>query len=123
MTYSYWYLIFGGKIYQFSIYSLLTVRCISLRLATIRTMATTGKSQFALVHWIEDDQVSVVTTRATVEGYKAEVGTIVKMKWKKEKIPYDVEVLKLSGMVDQHVYLLELPAVANTVAIQYSTGT
>ena len=82
------------------------MRCISLRLATIRTMAATGKSQLALVHWIEDDQVSVVTTRATVEGYKAEVEAIVKMKWKKEKIPYDVEVLKLSGMVDQHVYLL-----------------
>ena len=77
------------------------VTLLSLKLASyLRTMATSGKNQHALVHWIADDKVGIVSTRAIVEGYKAEVGTIVKMKWKKEKIPYDVEVLKLSGTAD-----------------------
>jgi len=62
-------------------------------------MATSGKSQLSLVHWITDDKVGLLSTRARVE---AEVGTIVKMKWKIEKIPYNVEVFKLSGTVNLH---------------------
>ena len=56
-----------------------------------------GKSQLAFVHWITDDKVGILSTRAIVE---AEVETIVKMKWKKEKIPYNIQVLKLSGTVN-----------------------
>jgi len=61
------------------------------------TMDKGGKSQYALVYWIMDDKVGIMPTKATVEGYRAEVGATIKMRWRGEKVPNDVEVLKLSG--------------------------
>lgn len=52
------------------------------------------------MYWISDDMVGVTSTRAMVKGYKAEVGGTVPIKWKKEKIPHDAEILKLSGMAN-----------------------
>ena len=43
-----------------------------------------------------DDKVGIMPTKATVEGYRAEVRATIKMRWRGEKVPYDVEVLKLS---------------------------
>jgi len=44
------------------------------------TMDKGGKSQYALVYWIMDDKVGIMPTKATVEGYRAEVGATIKMR-------------------------------------------
>ena len=52
-------------------------------------------SKFALVHWLEDDQVGVVPTSSVKRGQAVYSGSYAEVKWKKTF--YECKILKVSG--------------------------
>ena len=57
---------------------------------------TGTQKKFALVRWLDEEQIGVMPVSAAPNVESMFVGSITQMKWNKGKKLYDVEILKVS---------------------------